>query len=73
MSWQLIVYLTDGSKRELTFETKDEADAALGEVEAALGLHPRQQIKPVRIAGQLVVRPSDVRTAESRESHPPLA
>jgi hypothetical protein len=67
MSWQLTVTMRQGKDHVLSFETEDEAKAALAEINAALGLHPRLLRKPATIAGQLVVIPVDVRSAEVSE------
>ena len=71
MSWTLIVTMREGRDEALPFETEEGAKAALEEVNKALAVHPRQQIKPITIDGRLVVRPADVRSAKVQERQEP--
>ena len=72
MSWNLRVKTSAGSKGDehtLSFETKEEADAALDEAMAVMGTIGNT---PVKIAGQLVVIGSQVVSADVYEQHAPF-
>jgi hypothetical protein len=70
MSWDLIVTMREGKEHTLSFEDEDEAKAALDEVNKALSAMRTAQLKATTIAGKLVVRAADVRSAEIREWNP---
>lgn len=67
MSWNLRVKTSagkGGDEHILSFDTKEEADAALDEVMAVMGTIGNS---PVKIAGQLVVIGSQVVSADVYE------
>ncbi len=57
--------MTKGDPHTLGFDDAADAKAALAEVEKAISAGPGTQ--PVTIAGRLLVRPVDVRSAEVTE------
>jgi len=64
MAWAVEVKTTQGD-HTMRFEKKDEAEAALAEVEAAIGMVAGQSVK---IADQLVVIGSQITSGKMWES-----
>lgn len=67
MPTRLMVHMRDGAAHTLDFDTDQEASAALQEVNDAMAARAMQG-QPTTIAGRLVVRPADVRSAELTDS-----
>jgi hypothetical protein len=64
MSWYITIETTSGN-HELSFDKKEEAEAALAEAQQHMGLFSKD---PVVIAGQLVVRANEITSAKVYES-----
>jgi hypothetical protein len=60
---RLVVHMREGAQHVLDFERDEDAAAALQELNDALAARGQER-DPVTIAGRLVVRPVDVRSAE---------
>ncbi len=62
---RLTIHMHKGTPHVLDFDADDEAAAALSEVNTALSTTNTQALaRPVTIAGRLVVRPGEIRSAE---------
>ena len=67
MLTRLMIHMRDGTPHVLDFEDEQAGKAALDEVQNALSAHGPSLMRPVTIAGRVVVRPADVRSAELEE------